>query len=87
MPSFVLLAVLGSAIAVSVVLVMYMLVRRWLLGNDLLALGGPQLYYLAVHLVEGLTQLGLQARPPVIGKVSGESPRFFEEHAHVLQLR
>ena len=30
MPSFVLLAVLGSAIAVSVVLVMYMLVRRWL---------------------------------------------------------
>ena len=30
MPSFVLLAVLGSAIAVSVVYVMYMLVRRWL---------------------------------------------------------
>jgi hypothetical protein len=30
MPSFVLLAVLGSAIAVSVVLVMYVLVRRWL---------------------------------------------------------
>jgi hypothetical protein len=28
--SFVLLAVLGSAIAVSTVLVMYMLVRRWL---------------------------------------------------------
>jgi hypothetical protein len=28
--SFVLLAVLGSAIAVSVVLVMYTLVRRWL---------------------------------------------------------
>jgi len=28
MPSFVLLAVLGSAIAVTVVLVMYMLVRR-----------------------------------------------------------
>jgi hypothetical protein len=30
MTSFVLLAVLGSAIAVSMVLVMYMLVRRWL---------------------------------------------------------
>jgi hypothetical protein len=30
MPSFVLLAVLGSALAVSVVLVMYVLVRRWL---------------------------------------------------------
>jgi hypothetical protein len=30
MPSFALLAVLGSAIAVSVVLVMYVLVRRWL---------------------------------------------------------
>jgi hypothetical protein len=30
MSSFVLLAVLGSAIAVSMVLVMYMLVRRWL---------------------------------------------------------
>jgi hypothetical protein len=28
--SFVLLAVLGSAIAVSAVLVLYMLVRRWL---------------------------------------------------------
>jgi hypothetical protein len=28
--SFVVVAVLGSAIAVSVVLVMYMLVRRWL---------------------------------------------------------
>ena len=28
--SFVLLAVLGSAIAVSAILVMYMLVRRWL---------------------------------------------------------
>ena len=30
MPPFVLLAVLGSAIAVSAVLVLYMLVRRWL---------------------------------------------------------
>jgi hypothetical protein len=30
MPSFVLLVVLGSALAVSVVLVMYVLVRRWL---------------------------------------------------------
>jgi hypothetical protein len=30
MLSFVLLTVLGSAIAVSVVLVMYMLARRWL---------------------------------------------------------
>jgi hypothetical protein len=30
MPSFVLLAVLGSALAVSVVLVMYVLVQRWL---------------------------------------------------------
>ena len=84
---FVVEALVRTTRAVSVVLVMYMLVRRWLLGNDLLALGGPQLYYLTVHLVEGLTQLGLQARPPVIGKVSGESPRFFEEHAHVLQLR
>jgi hypothetical protein len=30
MPSFVSLAVLGSAIAVSVVLIMYVVVRRWL---------------------------------------------------------
>jgi len=30
MSSFVLLAVLGSAIAVSLVLMMYVLVRRWL---------------------------------------------------------
>jgi hypothetical protein len=30
MPSFVLLVVLGSALAVSVVLVMYVRVRRWL---------------------------------------------------------
>jgi hypothetical protein len=30
MPSFVFLVVLGSALAVSVVLVMYVLVRRWL---------------------------------------------------------
>jgi hypothetical protein len=30
MPSFVLLAVLGSDLAVSVVLVMYVLVQRWL---------------------------------------------------------
>src|ERR671912_2880767 len=48
---------------------------------------GPQLHYLTVHLVEGLAEPGLQPCPPVIGKVSGQSPRFFEKHAHVLQLR
>src|ERR687897_2545961 len=48
---------------------------------------GPQLHYLTVHLVEGLAEPGLQPCPPVIGKVSGHSPRFFEKHAHVLQLR
>src|SRR5215217_6384815 len=48
---------------------------------------GPQLHYLTVHLVEGLAEPGLQPCPPVIGKVSGHSLRFFEKHAHVLQLR
>src|SRR5215213_8402841 len=51
------------------------------------ALVGPQLHYLTVHLVEGLAEPGLQPCPPVIGEVSGHSPRFFEKHAHVLQLR
>jgi hypothetical protein len=74
---FVLLAVLGPTVAVSVVLVLYMLVRCWLWANDLLALGSPQLPYLTVHLIEGIAEFGLQARPAVIGKVSGESPRFF----------
>src|SRR5215203_4537197 len=48
---------------------------------------GPQLHYLTVHLVEGLAEPGLQPCPPMIGKVSGHSLRFFEKHAHVLQLR
>jgi hypothetical protein len=48
---------------------------------------GPQLHYLTVHLVEGIAEPGLQPRSAVIGKVSGQSPRFFEKHAHVLQLR
>jgi hypothetical protein len=39
---------------------------------------GPQLHYLTVHLIEGLAEPGLQPCPPVIGKVSGQSPRFFE---------
>ena len=38
---------------------------------------GPQLLYLTVHLVEGLAEPGLQPCPPVIGKVSGQSPGFF----------
>src|SRR5215208_6091325 len=45
---------------------------------------GPQLHYLTVHLIEGIAEPGLQPCPPVIGKVSGYSPRFFEQHAHVL---
>ena len=48
---------------------------------------GPQLFYLAVHLVEDHAKPVLQPRPSVVGEVSGQSPRFFEEHAHVLQLR
>src|SRR5215203_2923384 len=39
---------------------------------------GGQLHYLTVHLVEGLAEPGLQPRPPMIGKVSGHPPRFFE---------
>jgi hypothetical protein len=73
---FVVEAVLWTSIAVSVVLVMYMLVRRC--EEPPSALGGPQLYYLTVHLIEDITHRGLQARSPVIGKVSGESPRFFK---------
>jgi len=48
---------------------------------------GPQLFYLAVHLLEDHPKPVLQPRPSVVGEVSGQSPRFLEEHAHVLQLR
>src|SRR5215217_9598203 len=51
------------------------------------SLVGPQLHYLTVHLIESIAKPGLQPRFAVIGKVSGHSPRFFEKHAHVLQLR
>src|SRR5215212_6411755 len=48
---------------------------------------GPQLPYLAVHLVQGLADPGLQPRPAVVGEVPRQPPRLFEEHAHILQLR
>jgi hypothetical protein len=43
-----------------------------------------QLLYLAVHLVERLSQDGFQHRAPVVGEVAGQHPRLFQEHAHVL---
>jgi hypothetical protein len=48
---------------------------------------GPQLFYLAVHLLKDHPKPVLQPRPSVVGEVAGQSPRFLEEHAHVLQLR
>jgi hypothetical protein len=43
-----------------------------------LASVGAQLLYLAVHLVEGLADPGLQPSPPVLGAVAREAPRLFE---------
>src|SRR5215210_2552270 len=48
---------------------------------------GTQLPYLAVHLVESFAYPGLQPRLAVVGEVARETPRLFEEHAHILQLR
>jgi hypothetical protein len=53
----------------------------------LLAPVGTQLLYLAVHLVEGTADPGLQPRPTVVGEVAREAPRLLEEYARVLQLR
>ena len=45
----------------------------------LLASVCSQLPYLAVHLVKGIADLGLQPRPAVVGEVSGQFPRFLED--------
>jgi hypothetical protein len=55
-------------------------------GTTLLDPVGPQFPYLAVHLVEGLADPSLQARPPVVSEVAREAPSFLEEHARILQL-
>src|SRR5919112_6382047 len=57
-------------------------------GNaTLLASVGPQILYLAIHLVQGLAELGLQPSPAMVGEVPPQPPRFLEEHASVLELR
>ena len=54
-------------------------------GNlALLAPVGAQLLYLAVHLVYGLADPGLQPSPQVVGEIPREALRFLEEHARVL---
>jgi hypothetical protein len=48
-------------------------------GNvALLASVGAQLLYLAVHLVEGVSDPGLQPCPTMVGEVPREAPRFLE---------
>jgi hypothetical protein len=54
--------------------------------SQLLAAVGPQAFYLAVDLVQGLAYRGLEPHAPVVGEVARESPCLFEEHARVLQL-
>ena len=76
---FVLLAVLWSTIAVSAVLVMYMLVRRWLLGDD----SSP--WWPATPL--GPRRSCSPAAPSDDRRGFLTSPHLFEKHAHVLQLR
>jgi|SRR5215207_9661518 len=43
-----------------------------------LAAVGPQLFYLAIHLVEDLAYRGLQAYPEVVGEVARQPPGFLQ---------
>jgi hypothetical protein len=45
---------------------------------------GPQLLYLPLYLIEHQLKPRFELRPPVIGKVTGEQARLFEEYPHVL---
>ena len=61
--------------------------RAGLEGAALAPAVGPQLLYLAVHLVQRPPDGRLQPRPAVVGQVAGEQPRLLQHDAHVPQLR
>ena len=45
-----------------------------------------QILDLPVDLVDGPPEVDLHTCSPVVGEISGERPRFFEQHAHVPQI-
>jgi hypothetical protein len=50
---------------------------RWI-GMALAAPVGPQLFNLAIHLIEDRAYSLLQPCPTVVGETSGQSPRLFK---------